>query len=107
MLKQAQERYREVLQCWGSEEFRGHDSYEWAKDRTSAHMHERCEEVVNDAMDYLHLLLKWPIFVRAIDRLSFANDWLYDPVDEISLTTISTTHGGRQASHGMPLHSVQ
>jgi len=57
--------------------------YDWIQERLPTHKQERCDEVVNDALAYLHLLLKWPIFVRAIERLSFdKNRWLYEPVKD-------------------------
>ena len=88
MVGQAGERYEEVLTCWASDEFDGFESYKWAEAKLKnsstkdAHKREACNAVVEDAISYIRLVHKWPIFTRAIERLPFrGNLWLYDPVD--------------------------
>ena len=79
MMKQAEERYREVARCWQSDEFSGTMSFEWARGRSATDLTGTCTAVVEDAIAYLKLVLRWPVFVRAIDRLPFdGNFWLFD-----------------------------
>ena len=78
MIEQARTRFDEVLKSWKSPEFNNFKSHEWATGLTGQQISDRCEETVQDAIDYLRLVYKWPIFVRAIDRLPFkGNRWLY------------------------------
>jgi hypothetical protein len=74
---------RWVLDCWTSPEFAGSISHRWAEklQGDDSGQQRLCEAVVEDALNYIDLLLKWPVFTRAIGRLSFTgNTWLYDEV---------------------------
>jgi hypothetical protein len=86
MSRQAEERYDEVLTCWASVEFDGYESFKWARskltDKKKSHKKKICAAVVDDAVSYIKLVHKWPIFTRAIERLPFdGNEWLYEPID--------------------------
>ena len=84
LMEIAIKRYEAVLSCWSSDEFKGYDSYKWAKAelssfKSSTHPPELCENLVKDAMDYIDLLLNWHKFTRVIERLRFlGNSWLFD-----------------------------
>ncbi len=81
MIKQAEERYDEVIKCWQSEEFKGTLLYEWVVDKKETYKKKICNELIDDAIDYIKLVLKWPIFVRAIERLPLiGNNWLFEEV---------------------------
>jgi hypothetical protein len=78
----ADERYDEVYTCWSSDEYRGYALFDWATSLPDDHKSKQCGYVVNDAFNYMKLVLKWPIFTRAIERLRFEhNYWLFEPVD--------------------------
>jgi len=78
----ALKRYDEVIRCWASYEFVGTSSCKWARTRNADFRALTCDGLVDDALRYLNLLLKWPIFVRAVDRLKYiANDWLFDEIE--------------------------
>lgn len=78
LMQQAKTRCEEVLESWKSLEFSGKRSYDWATRFTQEDINKFCKEMVKDAINYLKLVDKWPIFVRAIDRLPFkGNRWLY------------------------------
>ena len=77
--KIGQIRLDEVLRCWLSVEFRGTISHRWAGGLRTSTTRQRkvIEGVSEDAIRYIKLLLKWHIFVRAVDRLKGAEYWLY------------------------------
>lgn len=78
MYDQARERYEEVIQCWAWVDSSGYASHDWAKSRDSSHRDSICKEIVEDAAEYARLVQKWPIFVRAIDRLDVLTaNWLF------------------------------
>jgi hypothetical protein len=80
LIKLANERYRDVKACWSSSEFRGTPLYRWASALTKSHCSTSCEEVADDALRYVDLLLEWPVFTNAIDRLPISgNYWLFVP----------------------------
>ncbi len=86
MLEHAGERYDEVIKCWAADEFHGFLSFNWAHekltDKKKIHKQPACKALVDDAINYIKLVHKWPIFTRAIERLPFAvNDWLYETVE--------------------------
>jgi hypothetical protein len=86
-------RYDDVLQCWQSIEFKEFRVFKWAMDKAVDKTRDLtaqpdrvdlrskiCDQVVNDAIDYLRLLLKWHWIVKAIKQLPKAgNYWLYRP----------------------------
>lgn len=79
------ERYENTLRCWSSKEFKGTILYEWASSylSSSERKKELCREVIEDAWDYIRLVRRWPIFIRAISRLKQRpNKWLYHSVDQ-------------------------
>lgn len=85
LLKVSVERYKIVLQCWSSDEFRNYESFDWATQQLSelenpnGSNQKLWEEVAEDAMDYITLILSWHKFTRAIERLPFiGNLWLYE-----------------------------
>jgi hypothetical protein len=79
MIEHAKERYNDVIKCWQSQEFESTVSYEWARKRTSQDRIKACQKLVKDALNYIKLVLKWHIFVRAIQRLDFqASKWLFE-----------------------------
>ena len=80
--KLAVEHYREVIHAWQSPEYEDTLSHKWAakKAKDKAHENEVCSSIAKSAVDYLDLLYKWPVFVRAIQRLALqTNMWLYYP----------------------------
>lgn len=83
----ANDRLCKVLASWTSDEFVGTDLHDW----TMKHIQDMKQsipeaklplwrdELVKDALDYVRLVQRWPIFARAISRLQMnENDWLYD-----------------------------
>lgn len=81
MIEMAEERYGETILCWQSVEYDGTPLYRWAKGRNNTYKKEVCNKLVEDAIQYLELVLRWPIFVRAVERLSLiGNAWLFEEV---------------------------
>ena len=81
MMTHAEERYNDLISCWKSQEFKGTISHEWADKRTDEDRINTCKKLVEDALNYIDLVLKWHIFVRAIQRLHFeASRWLFENV---------------------------
>jgi hypothetical protein len=75
-------RYDHVLDCWQSIEFEAFGISPWAMDKTgNMELKSKiCDQVVEDAIDYIRLLLKWHWIVKAIKQLPKAgNYWLYRP----------------------------
>lgn len=82
MVKRAQVRYEEVKAAWTSVEYEGSLSYTLWNSLDPDHQTDTCHAVAHDADTYLDLVVSWPIFARAIQRLSMhGNHWLYHPVD--------------------------
>lgn len=78
LVKPAEERYDQVVQCWQSSEFRETVIYDWVASLGPQHRTDSREKVTHDAISYVHLLLEWPIFKHAIARLKMnANPWLF------------------------------
>jgi hypothetical protein len=81
MIDMVKERYKETILCWQSREFADTPLEQWAGTRDSTHCLHWSREVVADAIRYVDLLLRWPVFTRAIERLQFTtNYWLFCPV---------------------------
>ncbi len=78
MYNLAEQRCNIVQKCWMSSEYEHTILYEYAISMKKEDISKQCNRVVDDALRYLDLVVDWPIFERAISRLSFAgNDWLY------------------------------
>jgi hypothetical protein len=74
----AAHRYEKVKECWEAPKLIGTVIQKWIDSASPQHCGESCKAAVSDAIDYAKLLISWPIFTRAIDRLHVAdNDWLF------------------------------
>jgi len=82
--KLAQERYNEVVMCWRTAELEGTPLHQWTcklKKDGPGRRQQICRELAEEAIRYIDLLVQWPIFTRAIERLEFLdNPWLFTPV---------------------------
>jgi len=75
-----EEKYDDVLYCMQSDEYKGSLSYEWAlsKEKDNIYKNNFTEKILCDATEYAYLVFKWPVFVRAIERLPvLGNTWLF------------------------------
>lgn len=79
MTYDAEERYHEVLGAWNQDEFGGTGLKSWAETRSGEHRKVIVQGVIKDAKEYIRLVVRWPAFVRAVQRLQFNTaGWLFD-----------------------------
>ena len=111
MIKDAQERYNEVIECWRSQGFSGYASYDWAnalvKEPRRMYRENICVSVVGDALAYIDLVFDWPVFVRAIKRLSFVgHGWLFEDIS-VEAKQLHNHSSGSEATYSGVLVSSQ
>jgi hypothetical protein len=66
----ARRRCNKVLQRWSADAYRETILHAWATKQLTGNVRDLWKPVVDDALKYIELVEHWPIFVRAIERLT-------------------------------------